>query len=245
MRERRGYNVTPVMGLGLAGTVGVGMTVAAWAELSGTYALLATAVYAALTSLVIVGAGSQHPFPRFGSANSLTMLRAMMMALAAGLVGEERSSSLLWPAIGIVTAVAVLDGVDGWLARRSGMASAFGARFDMETDAALILVISILVWQYGKAGAWVLTCGLLRYVFVAAGWLLPWLARPLRSTWRGKSVAVVQYIGLGIALAPIIPPRLSTGVSAATLAALVWSFAIDVRWLHRGGGETALLIPDR
>src|SRR5437867_3690361 len=69
--------------------------------------------------------------------------------------------------------VTLLDGVDGWLARRTHMASTFGERFDMETDALLILVLSVLAWQYDKAGAWLVLAGLLRYLFVAAGWLLP------------------------------------------------------------------------
>jgi phosphatidylglycerophosphate synthase len=157
----------------------------------------------------------------------------MTMALVAGLIGEPGSARLLWFTIGIVTLVAALDGVDGWLARRLGMESGFGARFDMETDAALILVLSVLVWQHDKAGAWVLMCGLMRYVFVGAGWLLPWLAGPLRSTLRGKTIAVVQYIGLSVALAPIITPPFSTLVAAVTLAALSWSFAVDVMWLRR------------
>ena len=52
-----------------------------------------------------------------------------------------------------------------------------GSRFDMETDAALILVLAIFVWRNGKAGPWVLLSGLLRYIFVAAGWMWPWMAR--------------------------------------------------------------------
>ena len=36
----------------------------------------------------------------------------------------------------------ILDGVDGKVARRTRNASAFGARFDMEVDAFLILVFS-------------------------------------------------------------------------------------------------------
>jgi phosphatidylglycerophosphate synthase len=113
------------------------------------------------------------------------------------------------------------------------MASAFGARFDMETDAVLILVLSVLVWQHEKAGAWVLLCGLMRYGFVAAGWVLPWLARPLRSTPRGKTVAVGQLLGLSVALAPIVQAPISAIAAAVTLAALAWSFAIDVMWLSR------------
>ena len=47
----------------------------------------------------------------------------------------------------------------------------------MEVDAALILILSILVWLHGKAGPWVIACGLMRYTFVAAGWCCRgWLA---------------------------------------------------------------------
>ena len=100
----------------------------------------------------------------------------------------------------------MLDGVDGWLARRSRMASAFGARFDVETDALFVMAMSILVWQHGKAGAWVLLGGMMRYVFVMAGWWLRWMARPLRPTRRAKTVSVCHMVGLSVALAPIVPP---------------------------------------
>jgi phosphatidylglycerophosphate synthase len=130
-------------------------------------------------------------------------------------------------------ASAALDGVDGRMARRTGMASAFGARFDVETDALLIMVLSVLVWQYGKAGAWVLVCGLMRYAFVASGWLLPWMAGSLTPTLRGRIVAVGQIVGLGVALAPLVTPPASTLVAAVTAASLTWSFALDVRRLWR------------
>ena len=68
-----------------------------------------------------------------------------------------------------------LNGADGWVARRTRTASAFGARFDMETDALLILVLSALVWRMEKAGAWVIASGLMRYAFVAAAIAWPWM----------------------------------------------------------------------
>jgi hypothetical protein len=89
------------------------------------------------------------------------------------------------------------------------------------------------VWRHGKAGAWVVLCGLMRYGFAAGGWVLPWLSRPLRSTLRGKAVAVLQMAGLAVALAPAVGPPLSIGVASATLAALAWSFALDISWLWR------------
>ena len=175
----------------------------------------------------------KHPYPRFGPANVVTTIRAMLVALVAVLIGRPATPEMLWWVIGLTAVMSALDGLDGWLARRTRMASEFGARFDMETDAALILVLSILVWQHEKAGAWVLLCGLMRYGFVAAGWLLPWLAQPLQSTLRGKTVAVGQLLGLSVALAPIVGVPLSAVAAALTLTALAWSFAIDIRRLSR------------
>ena len=54
-----------------------------------------------------------------------------------------------------------------------GRSAAFGARFDMETDAALLLVLSLYVAR--DLGLWVLAIGLARYVFLAAKVPLPWL----------------------------------------------------------------------
>src|SRR5690606_41330950 len=43
----------------------------------------------------------------------------------------------------LATVGLVLDGVDGRVARRTGTSSPRGARFDMEVDAFLILVLSV------------------------------------------------------------------------------------------------------
>ena len=110
-----------------------------------------------------------HPFARFGAANQITTIRAMLVALIAALFGEPRFPIVATgAAIASLLAIA-LDGVDGWLARRQRIASDFGARFDMEIDALLVLVLAILVSQFEKAGAWVIVSGLLRYIFVGAG----------------------------------------------------------------------------
>ena len=202
--------------------------------MSGADYITRTLLFFAAAAIPIVGlVAKYHPFPRFGAANTVTMLRVALVAGVAGLVGETPSDPVAWFAAGAATIVALLDGLDGWLARRSAQQSAFGARFDMETDAALILILSALVWQHDKAGAWVVACGLMRYGFVVAGSILPWMAGPLRSTLRGKSVAVAQLVGLGLALLPVVPVPLSDIVAAITLALLVWSFAVDIAWLKR------------
>ena len=229
------YNVVAVAGL--VCTVSVGWIASSWIGAGAAYPVVAATCFAVLFAAVVGVAGDQHPYKRFGPANSVTTIRAIAAALTAGLIGQSGSAAVLWGVIGITGLMVVLDGLDGWLARRTQMASAFGARFDMETDAAFILILSALVWQHEKAGAWVLGCGLMRYAFVVAGWTMPWLAKPLRPTRRGRIVAIGQLIGLGVALAPIVQWPASARAAAATLVALAWSFAIDVAWLWRRRGE--------
>jgi len=195
--------------------------------------LKSAAVAAVIAGIAASRLRNHHPFPRFGPANTVTALRALLVAAMAGLIGEPHTPEMAWIAVGLGLTATLLDGADGWLARRTGMMSRFGARFDVEVDALLIQVLAILVWRHGKAGAWVLFSGLLRYLFVAAGWGLEWMRRPLSPTIRGKVTCVVQIGGLLIALLPIVSPPLSDLVAAAALIALAGSFAIDVNRLWR------------
>jgi len=233
MPSPRRYNVALAITCGVVGIAGVGSAAGARLEIGALYPLTATAVFLGLLAAVTKTAGHEHPHPRFGPANYVTTIRVALLALVAGVIGHPAAPGTLWAVVGLTAVMGALDGLDGWLARRTRMESAFGARFDMETDALLILILSVLVWQHGKAGAWVLLCGLMRYGFVAAGWRLSWLAQPLPSTGRGKAVAVGQVIGLSVALAPVVPAPPSAIVAGAALAALAWSFAIDIRWLSR------------
>jgi phosphatidylglycerophosphate synthase len=212
-------------------TLALGLLTERWSEAGGAFLLASLGLFAVATSVLVGRIAAYHPFARFGPANAVTLVRLGLVAIVAGLIGVRDTERVAWLAVALILVATALDGLDGWLARRSRTSSAFGARFDMETDAALILVLSVLVWQHGKAGIWVLACGLMRYAFVAAGWLMAWMAAPLRSTLRGKSVAVGQLVGLGVALSPVVPTPHSTMVSAVTLTALVWSFAVDIRWL--------------
>lgn len=169
----------------------------------------------------------------FAAADWVTALRALIVALVAGLVGEAGAVRFSAMATAGCATAAALDGVDGWLARRSKTATAFGARFDMEVDALLILVLSILCWQLDQAGAWVLLSGLLRYAFVASAAIWPWMARPLPPSGRRKMACVVQIVSLLVALAPVVEPPLSVAAAALGLVVLSASFLTDIQWLWR------------
>lgn len=176
---------------------------------------------------------AHHPFDHLGIANQITLARGVLVMLLAGFIGMGAAPQLQVAALCMATVAAVLDAVDGRLARRTGMSSAYGARFDMETDALLILVLSLLAWQFGKAGVWVLGSGLMRYVFVIAASQLSWMRCELPPARRRKAVAVVQVVVLVVAIAIFVPRRASSALCALGLAVLAWSFLLDVAWLRR------------
>ena len=177
------------------------------------------------------------PHDRLGPANLVTLGRLGLTALLGGLLGESQAV-IPWLTLGIAALVLALDGVDGRLARHGGWSSAFGARFDMETDALLILLMAALTWQLDKAGVWVLLSGALRYLFVAAGLMLPWLRRALPASRRRKTLCVLQVLSLLLALAPFVSPPWSGVVAAAGLSLLCYSFLVDVAWLSRQVGHS-------
>jgi phosphatidylglycerophosphate synthase len=174
-----------------------------------------------------------YPHRQFGLCNVVTLARAAMVAVLAGMLWQGPQG---WDVLALASVALALDGVDGWLARQSGLASEFGARFDMETDAALALALAAHVWLGGMTGAEVLLLGAMRYAFVAAFWPFPWLAAPLPERFGRKVVCVLQIAALILLQVPGLMPAVAQVVAWGAVAALVWSFGRDVLWLwrHRG-----------
>lgn len=218
------------VGLTVSGLVGAGYA---------PKALLLYAVAVAVLTHTLATSGA-HPHDRFGPANGITLLRLTGVLLMAALVGEafpgeplHANAGAAWALVVVATATAVMDAVDGTLARKTGLASAWGARFDMETDAFYILVLCALVVQAGQAGPWILASGLMRYAFVLSARVWPWLGGPLAPSKRRQTVCVIQVTALIICLGPIIAEPLAHALAASSLALLCVSFGIDIRALAR------------
>ena len=229
---RRNSALGPIIGVGALMAPG-----AVW--LGAPEAAVAAALYCAVAIIVAARVQAFHPFATFGAANSVTLFRAALLSLVAPLVLLEASGERHFTLIfGLAVFILLLDALDGWLARRAGTASRFGARFDMEVDAGLIMLLASFAWLDGKAGAWVLMVGLMRYGFVAAGWLFPKLARALPESRRRKIICVIQIVALCALVLPVIAPPVSTLIAFVALALLTISFLIDVRSLLRQDRST-------
>ncbi len=162
---------------------------------------------------------ARGPDARLTPASWVTLARATLAvgvaALAANSFTHDTPVALL---VTLAAVALVLDAVDGWVARRTGMATALGARFDGEVDAFLILALSVYVAP--AYGAWVLAIGTARYVFLAGEWLLPWMRAPLPPRrWR-KVVAATQGVVLTVAASGVLPRALTQALLVAALAVL-------------------------
>jgi phosphatidylglycerophosphate synthase len=176
----------------------------------------------------------RDPSARLGWASWITLARATLAVGVAALTAASFELPVATPTLVTLASVALaLDFADGWIARRTGTASALGAKLDGEVDAFLILVLSIEVAP--TVGPWVLLIGLARYLFFAAGWAFPWLKAPLpRRDWR-KTVTASQGVALVIAASGVPALGVSRILLAIALAMLAESFGRDAWWLwqHR------------
>jgi phosphatidylglycerophosphate synthase len=229
--------------VGLAAAAGGAAVVTAGSLAEPTSAAAAPVVY--LVGAVLVAQRWRRP--TFGIANTITLSRlvgtswiaTVVTAVAVGRWTGHPVEGGLGVAVRLFMVIIgatclVLDGVDGRMARRHHEASAFGARFDMETDAATVLFLSAAVPVFGVAGWWVLAIGLMRYLHVAASWVFSPLRIHTPGTLAGRVVAVVQgvalLLGLTFGLFAALPPWLPTVLLLASLAALIWSFGRQTVW---------------
>lgn len=232
----------PIAGAVLGAAIGGALLQGALAvDLNGPVVVLtlaAIAIFILISDGLDTGSAPAHPI-RFGTANGITLARGVLIALLAGMIGAPLAGHDAWLAGGLAATCLVLDGLDGWAARRWRTASVFGARFDMESDALLILVLCLILMAAGKAPAWVLSIGLMRYGFVALGLLLPAMRAPLPASFRRKAVCVLQGLVLALCLIPPVSPDRAAFVLGLALASLAASFAIDTISLLRRPSSAA------
>lgn len=222
--------------LGFALVVGGAVWAAALAVFATTFpAAVVSAIFALIAVFVLSGFARQYQGLPFGAANSITFFRASLIAFVGGFAAEPpmAGAPVWWIAAATAGIALLLDGVDGWVARRTERTTAFGARFDMEIDALAALILCVVLWRADLSGVWVILIGGMRYAFIAAGWLLPWMRRPLPPRQRRRVVCAIQGFLLVSCLVPILPTTVPSLLAGGALAATGASFLADTVWLIR------------
>jgi phosphatidylglycerophosphate synthase len=206
-----------------AAAAAVPLSPAGWAV-----GLLVSLVTAFLVALGV----RRRRMSRFGPANAVTTVRAGLVGVAAAYAATSLTQAVP-PAVlvAVVVPAIALDGVDGWVARRARCVTELGARYDMEVDAFLLLVLGVPAGP--RVGWWVLAIGLMRYAYVVAGWALPWLRATLPPRYWRKVVTAACGTALIAAASGLLPTPAASATVLGALVLLGESFGRDVLWLAR------------
>lgn len=192
---------------------------------------IGTAAYIAAVIVIGLHLTRSYTHGALGWCNIVTLGRLvivgiLLIALLAGL-------SPSWYTFGLAAVALALDGVDGWLARKQGLASDFGARFDVEVDAAFALILAVFAALNGVAGAYVILLGVPYYLFGLGKMVAPWLDQPLPEKFSRKAVCVFQIAALIALQVPLLAGGRIELVAGAVTVALLWSFGRDTLWLWK------------
>ena len=195
-------------------------------------ALLVSSVAVLLIQAAAVRVDADGP----GPADLVTGMR-LAIAIGVGTLAVVADPSGLLLAALILLAVST-DAVDGWIARRTGTSSRFGARFDLETDTALLAAAALAAMVF--TGPAVLVAPMLRPVWVLAERFLPWLERPLPPSWRRKTLCALPIVLLVMVAWPLGRTGWAAPVAFLAVASLTISFVIDFvgQWHRHGRAES-------
>jgi cardiolipin synthase len=138
--------------------------------------------------------------------NLLSALRLLAAPLAAFLIlGGHDSAALL-----TFAAASASDGLDGFVARRWGVTSGFGAWLDPAADKLLMVLCLAALYQIGATPFWLLALVVARDLAMAAGWLL------------------VKLLALPVVISPLLIGKASTLVQILYIFAALLLLAFDV-----------------
>ncbi|MFC7009169.1 CDP-alcohol phosphatidyltransferase family protein [Halalkalicoccus salilacus] len=146
------------------------------------------------------------------------------------------TESLVWLPAALYGLAALLDYVDGTIARLTDHVTTLGARLDVEIDALGILIAPLLAVIYGQLPVWYLLAGAARYIFVAGKWHRRRTGKAIHDLPAGPAsriLAGVQMAFLAVVLSPLLTPPEATSLGVAVLVPFLANFLRD--WWHLTG----------
>jgi CDP-diacylglycerol--glycerol-3-phosphate 3-phosphatidyltransferase len=177
-------------------------------------------------------------YGNLGWGNRLTLLRSWLIAAVGGFLfqGWPDGLVLAWIPGSLYLFAAVLDRIDGFVARRTGRGSLFGEELDMVSDALGLAVASLLAYGYSQVHISYLLLGVAYYLFHGG---LTWRKlqclpiHPLPPALHRRAWAGFQMGFLVVALWPMFRPPVVTIAGFAFMLPALIGFVLD--WLIVSG----------
>ena len=143
-------------------------------------------------------------------ANYVTMLRILVSPLLFAMISHEPSGWAVWA---LWTALALTDGIDGWIARRHGTTRS-GAFLDPLADKVLVLGALFSLVAVDRFPVWPVVIIAVREVFIS-----------VYRMWWGRR---------GLAMPARRSAKLKTLVQSLAVAAVLLPLTTDLVWLGDG-----------
>lgn len=177
-------------------------------------------------------------FNTLGWANRLTLLRGFLIAVTGGFLFQPwpQGPVLAWLPGMVYFAAAMLDRVDGYVARRTGQSSLLGNELDVVSDALGLAVASLLAVGYGQVHWSFLFMGIAYYLFQGG---ISWRKHkglpvyPLPPAMHRRAWAGFQMGYLVVALWPLFYPPITVVAGFAFMLPALIGFVID--WMIVSG----------
>jgi cardiolipin synthase len=171
----------------------------------------------------------------FNLPTALTWLRIILIPVFVGVYYLPAAWLSLpaknWLAMSVFTLAAITDWADGYLARKLGQTSAFGAFLDPVADKLMIAAALIVLVQLDRADAWLAIIIIGREIAISA--LREWMAQLGQS--KSIAVAFIGKVKTGAQITAIIAlllyQPLIPGISTVWLGTTaLWVAAILTLW---------------
>lgn len=175
--------------------------------------------------------------------NLITLGRILLVPIVVWAI----ASGTMWLAFVLFLVAGISDGIDGYLARHHGMATALGAYLDPVADKALIVSIYLTLGINGEIPRWLVILVVSRDIMIVGGVVLSWLVgsplkmRPLVVS-KLNTVAQIAYacvvlgsLGFQFDVAPL-DTVLMVLVAVLTLASVA---AYLMEWIRHMNSATA------
>lgn len=190
---------------------------------------------------------SQDPgaplFATLGPANQITILRAVLSgALAGFLPGGWPAGWLAWVPGALYLLVAVLDFVDGFVARVTRRTTRLGELLDMKWDGAGVFIGAGLAVRYGQAPIWFMLVALARFVFMFGEWQLRRRGQTLVDldpSMIRRALAGMQMGFIGVVLLPVFTPPATQVAATLFMLPFLIHFIRDFLWVSGKIGRHA------
>jgi cardiolipin synthase (CMP-forming) len=154
--------------------------------------------------------------------NLLSTLRLLAAPFAAWLIIADHDTAALL----VFAAAGLSDGLDGFIARRWGFTSDFGAWLDPVADKLLMLMSLVALFIVGITPLWLLALVVARDLAIIIGWLL------------------VKLFGLPMTIRALFIGKLSTAIQVLYVlsALLVLAFDLDAPRLEQAAAWVCGLV---